>query len=211
MACCFLPSLPSVTELLAGNLLSLCKAGWSSICSLKTPRAAGNKAVFLNMKSIRQVHQGFCVASILSSKRVTGSCGEGLGVPNNKLVQGILEGSTIVLCLLSFLWSLAWLLQAGPMLWENSDHSTSEAMSKSSGELRNICESNCCDSFWKVTECIPLTPCHSLFCWLTSKQAWDSAAPFHTRPSLFALCFPPFLSTSKLWSLWQHFARGNCC
>jgi len=55
------------------------------------------------MKSIRQVHQGFCVKSILSSEHVTGSCGESLGVPSNKLVQGTLEGSAIVLCLLSFL------------------------------------------------------------------------------------------------------------
>lgn len=162
------------------------------------------------MRSIKWVHQGFCLKTVLSPSMWLAVV-ESLGVTNNKLVQGTLERSAIVLCLLSFLWSLAWLLQVGPMLGENSNHSTSKAMSKSSEELRNICGSNCCDSFWKVTECSPLTPCHSLFCWLTQKQVWDSAASFHTCLSLFILCLPPFLSTSKLWSLWQHFARGSCC
>lgn len=128
----------------------------------------------------------------------------------NKLVQGALKKSAL-LFLLSFLWSLAWLLQVGFILGTNSNHSTSKKISKSSGELRNICQSNCCDSFWKVTERIPRTPCHCLFCWLTWKQVWDSVAPFHAHPSHSALCFAPFLSTSKPWSLWQHVARGNGC
>lgn len=86
--------------------------------------------LFRWMQSVKQLLQEFCVKSILCCVWLTAV---------EKFLECIasqhetLQKEALLFFSLSFTWSLVGFLQVGPMLGENSDHFTSQAMSKSSG------------------------------------------------------------------------------